>query len=143
MANQSFYPFVIGEVRDFQNDPTKSGRCKVRLYHEHNDEERVKDDDLPWASVLHPVTSAATAKIGISPSGLKVGSRVLCMFMPWDTAKQYPIILGSLGRGDKAEGQQKSTGGVSKQSQDAQKNSGGKISKAGVDNPASDGKSPQ
>jgi len=135
-----FSSLCIAEVRKFKEDPTKSGRCKVRIYNQHNDEQEIKDDDLPWASVLHPITSAATAKVGISPSGLKVGSRVLCCFLPDDTARQYPIILGSLARGDKPEGQDKSNGGVAKESQDAEKNSGGKIKKAGPDNPASDGK---
>lgn len=139
MADDMFGHLVIGEVRKFKEDPTKSGRCKVRLYNHQNDEQEVKDDDLPWASVLHPVTSPATSKVGISPSGLKVGSRVLCCFLPDDTAKQYPIILGALARGDKPEGNDKSNGGVSKETQDAQKNSGGKIKTAGPDNPASDG----
>lgn len=135
-----FSSLCIAEVRKYKEDPTKSGRCKVRIYNQHNDEQEIKDDDLPWASVLHPITSPATSKIGISPSGLKVGSRVLCCFLPEDTARQYPIILGSLARGDKPEGQDKSNGGVAKESQEAEKNSGGKIKTAGPDNPASDGK---
>lgn len=135
-----FSSLCIAEVRKFKEDPTKSGRCKIRIYNQHNDEQEIKDDDLPWASVLHPITSPATSKVGISPSGLKVGSRVLCCFLPEDTARQYPIILGSLGRGDKPEGNDKSNGGVGKESQEAEKNSGGKIKTAGPDNPASDGK---
>lgn len=138
-----FSSLCIAEVRKFKEDPTKSGRCKVRIYNQHNDEQEIDDKDLPWASVLHPITSAATAKVGISPSGLKVGSRVLCCFLPDDTARQYPIILGSLARGDKPVGGGKSNGGVSKKSQDAENNSGGKIGYAGPDNPASDGKPPQ
>ena len=140
VANDFLGNLVIGEVRKFKEDPTKSGRCKVRLYNHQNDEQEVKDEDLPWAMVLQPITSPATAKVGISPSGLKVGSRVLCCFLPDDTAKQYPIILGSLGRGDKPEGQTKSNGGVAKESQDSQKNSGGSVIVAGPDNAASDGK---
>lgn len=130
----------LAEVRDFKNDPTKSGRVKVRIYNQQNDEQEVKDDDLPWAMVVHPVTSAATAKVGISPSGLKVGSRVIVTFFPHDHAKQYPVVIGSVARGDKPEGQDKSNGGVAKNSQESQKNSGGKIKTAGPDNPASDGK---
>jgi hypothetical protein len=92
--------FKIAEVRNFRDDPTRSGRCRIRIYNEQNDEQNIKDEDLPWAVVLHPITSAATAKIGIVPSGLIVGSRVLITYLPNDTAEQYPIILGSLGRGD-------------------------------------------
>jgi hypothetical protein len=128
--------FDIAEVRNFEDDPTKSGRVKIRVYNRQNDEQEVKDDDLPWAMVIHPVTSAATSKIGISPSGLKVGSRVLVTYLPHDTAKQYPIVLGSIARGDMPEGNEDSNGGVATQTNEAQKNSGGKIKKPGIDNPA-------
>lgn len=63
--------FEIGEVRNFEDDPTKSGRVRVRIYNKHNDEQAIKDDDLPWAMVVHPITSPATGRMGISPSGLK------------------------------------------------------------------------
>ena len=88
----------IAEVRNIEDDPTKSGRCKIRIYTENDDEQQIKDDDLPWAVPLQPITSAATAKIGISPSGLLVGSRVLITYLSTDINKQYPIILGSVGR---------------------------------------------
>lgn len=128
--------FEIAEVRNFEDDPTKSGRVKVRVYNRHNDEQEIKDDELPWAMVVHPITSAATSRIGISPSGLKVGSRVLITYLPHDTAKQYPIVLGSIARGDMPEGKDDSNGGVGKESNDAENNSGGKIKKPGIDNPA-------
>lgn len=128
--------FEIGEVRNFEDDPTKSGRVKVRLYNKHNDEQAIKDDDLPWAMVVHPITSPATGRMGISPSGLKVGSRVLITYLPDDHARQYPIVLGSLARGDMPEGKDDSNGGVGKDTQDSQNNSGGKIRKPGIDNPA-------
>jgi len=128
--------FEIAEVRDFVNDPGRRGDVKVRIYNRTNDEQEIKDEDLPWATVVQPVTSAATSKIGVSPSGLKVGSRVLITYLPDDLARQYPIVLGSLGRGDMPEGNENSNGGVSKDSQDSQKNSGGKIKNPGIDNPA-------
>ena len=92
--------FKIAEVRNFEDDPTKSGRCQVRIYNDQNDTQHIKDEHLPWAVVLHPVTSAATAKVGIIPSGLLVGSRVLITYLDDDFSQQFPIILGSLGRGD-------------------------------------------
>lgn len=131
--------FYIAEVRNFKDDPTKSGRVKIRVYNEHNDEQLIKDDELPWAMVVQPSTSAATSKVGLSPHGLKVGSRVLITYLENDHAKQYPIVLGSLPRGDKPEGQEKSNGGVAKDSQESYKNSGGEIKKPGPDNPAFDG----
>lgn len=131
--------FFMAEVRNFKDDPTKSGRVKVRVYNHHNDEQEIKDDDLPWAMVCQPTTSAATSKVGLAPHGLRVGSRVLITYMEGDVAKQYPIVLGSLPRGDKPEGQEKSNGGVAKNTQESQKNSGGDIKKPGPDNPAYDG----
>ena len=128
--------FHIAEVRNFEDDPTKSGRVKVRIYNKHNDEQQVKDDELPWAMVLHPVPSPATSRIGISPSGLVVGSRVLIIYSEEDHAKQYPIVIGSLARGDMPEGHEDSNGGVGTNTDDAKKNSGGKIRKPGIDNPA-------
>lgn len=132
--------FYIAEVRNFKDDPTKSGRVRIRIYNEHNDEQQIKDDDLPWAMVVQPSTSAATSKLGHSPHGLRVGSRVLVTYLPDDHAKQYPIVLGSLPRGDMPEGNDESNGGIGKDSQESQKNSGGKIRKPGPDNPAYDGK---
>ena len=45
---------------------------------------------------LQPITSAATNRIGIIPTGMVVGSRVLCCFL--DEEKQNPIILGTYAR---------------------------------------------
>jgi hypothetical protein len=118
----------IGEVRSI-DDPSFSGCCQVRLYNKQNDEKNIKDEHLKWCTPLHPVTSAATAGVGIIPSGLIVGSRVLVGYLENDAAEQYPIILGSLGRGELP-----SKGGVRKQSDE---DSGGSIAenKAGPDNP--------
>jgi hypothetical protein len=90
--------FYFAEVRDIM-DPLKSGRVKVRKYGFDNDEQNIQDDHLPWALPLQPVTSAATGKVGIIPTGLIVGSRVVVAFMDNDTAEQYPIIMGSFARG--------------------------------------------
>lgn len=90
----------IGEVRNFKDDPTKSGRVRVRIYNQQNDEQQVKDDDLPWAMVMHPITSAATSKTGIIPNGLRVGSRVIVAYLPDDSSELYPIVIGSIARGD-------------------------------------------
>ena len=85
------------EVRDI-NDPTQSGQCRVRIYNKQNDDKETPDDKLAWAAPMHPITSAATMGVGIIPSGLIVGSRVLVAFMENDPGEQYPIILGSFGR---------------------------------------------
>ena len=90
------------EVRNIEDDKTKSGRVQLRAYPnenlDHTDETNIKDEDLPWGFPIMPSTSAGTGKVGIIPTGLEVGSRVACMFSATDTEKQYPIIIGSFAR---------------------------------------------
>lgn len=89
--------FYFAEVRDIM-DPLHSGRVKVRLYSHMDDEQNIKDDHLPWAMPLLPITSASTAKIGTIPTGLVVGSRVVVAYMDDDIAEQYPVVMGSFPR---------------------------------------------
>lgn len=93
----------VAEVRNIKDDPTKSGRVRVRMYGHNDDEQNIKDDDLPWALPLQPITSAATNRVGVIPTGLRVGSRVVVAFLESDTSEQFPIILGSYARSAKAE----------------------------------------
>lgn len=109
------------EVRDI-DDPTQSGHVKVRMYNRQNNEKESPDDRLAWAIPLQPITSAATAGVGIIPSGMIVGSRVLIGFTEEDTAEQYPICLGTFGRAKLP-----SKGGVRTEPDEE---SGGKISEA-------------
>lgn len=88
----------MAEVRDIENDPSKSGRVKVRIYNTQNDERAITDENLPWAVPLQPVTSAAYNRVGVAPHGLLVGSRVVVAFMTDDSSEQYPIIFGSFSR---------------------------------------------
>ena len=108
------------EVRDI-DDPTQSGHVRVRMYNRQNDEKESPDDKLAWAIPLQPITSAATAGVGVIPSGMIVGSRVLIGFTEDDTAEQYPIVLGTFGRAKLP-----SKGGVRTEPDD---DSGGTISK--------------
>jgi hypothetical protein len=124
--------FVVGEVRAM-NDPGNSGACQVRMINYQNDEKNVKDEHLKWCTPLHPITSAATAGVGIIPAGMCVGSRVLCAYLDDDLNEEYPIILGTLGRA-----QEPKEKGLGKQSD---QDSGGKIppEEAGPDNSAAPG----
>lgn len=91
--------FYMAEVRQGPHkDPSNSGCCQIRIYNRQNDEQKVKDEHLKWATPLHPITSAATAGVGIIPAGMIPGSRVLITYL--DEGEQYPIILGTLGRGE-------------------------------------------
>lgn len=92
--------FKWAEVRNIEDDPSQSGRVRIRSYETENDENECKDDDLPWAMPMQPTNSAGTSGIGIAPHGLVVGSRVLVGYMPEDTAEQFPIIMGSFSRAE-------------------------------------------
>lgn len=98
----------IAEVRNLK-DPWESGRVQIRVYGKHDDEENIKDEHLPWAMVLLPITSASTNRIGISPTGLLVGSRVMGYYL--DEAHQYPVIIGSFPRAGKQKDDQDNTKG--------------------------------
>jgi hypothetical protein len=91
--NGSFFWFH-GVVEDI-TDPLKVGRVKVRSigYHTQN-KKQLPTADLPWAVSLTPITSGSIKGVGISATGLKVGSWVLGFFRDGSSA-QEPVILGS------------------------------------------------
>ena len=78
------------------NDPHQSGRVQVRVFGRHDDVANIPDEDLPWAQVVQPVTSAARGRIGTAPVGMVVGSRVYGHWL--DRDHQYPLIIGTVGR---------------------------------------------
>jgi len=92
MFTPSFY---IGVVEN-RMDPLKLGRCQVRIFgiHTHSSVD-LPTEDLPWATMIQSITSAAMTGIGQSPLGLVEGSWVLVNF--FDKDKQKPFIIGSLG----------------------------------------------
>ena len=48
------FRWFIGIVEDIE-DPKKLGRAKVRILNEHDE---VETDNIPWAHVMMPTTSA-------------------------------------------------------------------------------------
>jgi hypothetical protein len=101
MADQSYFMgldgfvWFTGVVED-RNDPEALGRVRVRCVGFHTDD--VKDlptGDLPWASVMHPVTDPSMHGMGNSPSFLVEGTYVIGFFRD-SVEKQQPIIIGSL-----------------------------------------------
>ena len=86
------------------NDPQQSGRVQVRVFGRHSDVANIPDEDLPWAQVIQPVTSAARGRMGTAPVGMVVGSRVYGNWL--DRDHQYPLIMGTIGRaGEVVQGQ--------------------------------------
>ena len=100
MYNENFlglngFIWFLGVVEDRQ-DPTKTGRLKVRaLGHHTHDLTLLPTADLPWASVMLPITASGVSGIGQSPSGLLEGSWVFGFFRD-GLRRQEMVVLGSL-----------------------------------------------
>ena len=91
---QDGFSWFIGVVED-RKDPKKAGRVRVRCLGYHNaDIQKIPIEDLPWASVMMPVTAGANSGIGMSPHFLIEGTWVVGFFR--DLAKQEPVIMGAL-----------------------------------------------
>ena len=85
----------IGVVED-RNDPSQLGRVKVRVYSVHTeDNSALPTDDLPWAMVVQPVTSAAISGVGRSPTGIVEGTWVYGVFLD-EGEFQTPLVIGTL-----------------------------------------------
>jgi hypothetical protein len=100
MYNENFlglngFIWFIGVVEDRQ-DPTQTGRLKVRaLGHHTHDLTLLPTADLPWASVVLPITASGVSGIGQSATGLLEGSWVFGFFRD-GLRRQEMVILGSL-----------------------------------------------
>ena len=91
---QDGFSWFIGVVED-RADPEKAGRVRVRCLGYHSaDTQKIPTEDLPWASVMMPVTAGANSGVGMSPHFLIEGTWVVGFFR--DPAKQEPVIMGAL-----------------------------------------------
>ena len=98
MGEDGFVWFT-GVVED-RNDTLYLGRLKVRCIGWHTDKktpgEGIPTEDLPWADVVMPVTSASISGIGSSPTGVVPGTHVFGFFRDGKEA-QEPVVLGTIG----------------------------------------------
>ena len=89
------FVWFTGVVED-RNDPDALGRVRVRCLGYHTDDlNDIPTADLPWATVMHPVTDPSMQGLGNTPSFLVEGSWVVGFFVD-AVEKQQPIIMGSL-----------------------------------------------
>ena len=94
MGKQGFQWFV-GVVED-RNDPKTLGRLRVRCLGYHTELlDDLKTENLPWAHVMNPVTSATVSGLGQTPLGAVEGTWVVGFFQDGADAQQ-PIIIGTL-----------------------------------------------
>ena len=88
------FNWFVGVVED-REDPLKAGRVRVRCLGYHSEDlTKIPKDDLPWASVMMPVTAGGNSGIGNSPHFLLEGTWVVGFFR--DPSMQEPIIMGTL-----------------------------------------------
>jgi len=89
------FVWFTGVVED-RNDPDALGRVRVRCLGFHTEDlNDIPTKDLPWATVMHPVTDPSMQGLGNTPSFLVEGSWVIGFFSD-AREKQQPIIIGSL-----------------------------------------------
>jgi hypothetical protein len=94
MGKQGFIGF-FGVVEDIM-DPLQVGRVRVRCHNYHNVNDSIlPTDQLPWAHVILPTTSASYQEKGISPTFMREGTTVLGFFADGESA-QMPIVFGTL-----------------------------------------------
>jgi predicted chitinase len=87
--------FYTGIVEN-RSDPLQLGRCQVRIVGLHtHDKTQLPTNDLPWATPIQPVGSAAMNGIGWTPVGPVEGTTVIIMFA--DDSMQQPLIFGTVG----------------------------------------------
>jgi len=83
-----------GVVED-RKDPLYLGRVKVRCIGFHTDDKNlIPTNDLPWAQVIQPITSAGISGIGSSPIGPLEGTHVFGFFRD-GIEGQEPVVLGT------------------------------------------------
>jgi len=89
------FNWFVGVVED-RKDPQTLGRLRVRCLGYHTEKiDDLKTEDLPWAHVMNPITSATVSGIGQSPLGAVEGTWVVGFFQDGSDAQQ-PIIIGTL-----------------------------------------------
>ena len=89
------FVWFTGVVED-RNDPDKLGRVRVRCLGFHTEDlNDIPTADLPWATVMHPVTNPSMQGLGQTPSFLVEGTWVVGFFTD-AKEKQQPIIMGTL-----------------------------------------------
>ena len=89
------FQWFVGVVED-RNDPQKVGRVRVRCLGYHTpDKGKLPTADLPWATVMNPITSATVSGVGQTPLGMVEGTWVVGFLMDGADAQQ-PTIIGTL-----------------------------------------------
>ena len=93
--NKDGFNWWLGVVED-RMDPEKMGRLRVRIFGYHTDSKVIlPTKDLPWATPIQPITSAAISGIGSSPLGPVEGTWVIGFFLDGEDMQQ-PAVFGTI-----------------------------------------------
>ena len=91
----SEFKWFFGIVED-RSDPLKLGRVRVRVHNFHTtDKTLLPTKMLPWAMIINSPLSAGIKEVGLSPTGLMVGSTVFGFFADGEDS-QVPMVLGTI-----------------------------------------------
>jgi hypothetical protein len=91
------FRWFIGTVINSSPPYGYEGRVRVRIHGIHNPSTgETKEDDLPWAQVMIPLTEGGVSGHGRIPQVLP-GALVYGFFLDGETS-QIPIVLGSVAR---------------------------------------------
>ena len=84
-------------VKSNKDEPGFGERYKVRIlgYHTAVPSE-LKDEDLPWATVMYPVTAGGGGRGSSQNANLTQGCFVFGFFLDGENAQQ-PVIMGCMG----------------------------------------------
>ena len=89
------FRWFIARVEDI-NDPEKYGRVRIRVIGLHSDNRaELPTLRLPWARLLMNVNSPSVSNIGVSPTGIEVGTTVVGFFIDGNECN-LPVIMGTL-----------------------------------------------
>lgn len=91
--------WFLGEVVNVADDPLKIGRVKVKVFGVYDE---IKDEDLPWAQIVVPVTMGVTNNGGQGLGqylGILVGTQVFGIFLDGPSS-QLPLVVGTIPQED-------------------------------------------
>jgi hypothetical protein len=83
--------WFIGEVINVADDPLQLGRAQVRAFGVYDN---IKDEDLPWAQIVVPVTTGIHEGKGQN-LGMLVGTQVFGIFLDGQNS-QLPMVIGTV-----------------------------------------------
>ena len=86
--------FVFGEVVNRKDDPTQTGKAKVRWNIGGINQSQMSESDLPWSGALFPVSNPSLSGTGGPHTGLREGSKVVGISPSGDG--QDVIMLGTV-----------------------------------------------